>query len=169
MQCKGITRAGTQCTRKGSEYCFQHITKNEIHEIKQEVKTETELIKDLENLSHEYLDPYTYVKLIATDPKLFDLRTYEKILVNHEKIFPLLQYNDIHNEAIKFVDYLKPVLLDGKQKINPTYVASIIMDQISEFGENLESIWDTNITNIMNNRIEITIDQHIKYINSEYS
>jgi hypothetical protein len=161
MQCKGITKAGTQCTRKGQEYCFQHLTKEEI-------KNETILINDLEYLSHEYLDPYTYIKLIATDPKLFNLKTYEKILANHEKIFPLIQFETIHTQAIKMIEKIKPWVLDGKQKINPIYVTGLIIEQISRYGEDLVSIFDTNIEGVIINAIENTIKEHIKFINSDY-
>jgi Family of unknown function (DUF5763) len=163
MQCKGTTKSGSRCTRKGNNYCFQHTPKDEI---KEEVKTETTLIKDLEQLSHQYLDPYTYVKLIAADPKLFDLKTYEKILANYEKIFPLIQYNQIHDEAVKFVEYLQPKILNGKQKIGPVYVASIITTLISENGENLGSIWD--IEDIIYDKVKNTITSHLEYIRSEY-
>jgi len=165
MQCKGITKAGTQCTRQGEEYCFQHSTKEEI---KEEVKNETTLIDDLEYLSHEYLDPYTYVKLIATDPKLFNLKTYQKILANHEKIFPLIQFEATYTAAIKMIEKIKRYILNGKKKINPIYVTSLILEQISKYGEDFESITDSNIVGVISNTVEETIKEHIKLINTDY-
>jgi len=162
MQCKGITKAGTQCTRKGQEYCFQHSMKNEI---KQEIKEETVLIKDLENLSHEYLDPYTYVKLIATDPKLFNLKTYEKILNNYEQIFPINLWVDVLEVAKKIISKYFDTLKGFK--IDSIYVGSLILKIIRTNFVDLDDVF--RYTDEMEGEIQSVIYTNQDEMNRNYN
>lgn len=78
MQCQGVTKNGTQCSRivTDSNYCWQHLDQN--------VKISDLEIKDLQNIVSEYIDPKTYRELSINDPEQYSIDQYELLLVQQE-------------------------------------------------------------------------------------
>lgn len=81
------------------------------------------LIPDLQNLCNEYLDPISYLNVVAENPKAFNKPTYQKILKNYESQFPLQFFTEAWNmtqEMMKLWDKYK-------FKVDPRYVCSLVI------------------------------------------
>ncbi len=117
--------------------------------------------QDLNNLRNQYLDPISYLILIAESPKDFDPKTIKVILDNY-KIMKL--YLDIHEKSVivtkilnkninvKFdtMGYIHP------SKIDPLYVSGLIMDL---FATENDILFVSNIS--ISNRIFDIVDNKV--------
>lgn len=89
----------------------------------------TSLIPDLKNIINTFLTPIEYITSISDNIINFNKKIFTQILENYQKIFPLDFYEEVHAEALKICTLFNKDRLD-KYKLNPKYVASIIMTYI---------------------------------------
>lgn len=122
------------------------------------------LIPDLENLSNEYLDPISYLNLIAEIPKVFNKTTYKKILKNFESTFPLQFFTETWNKTLE----MKADFEKSQIKIDPKYLCSLIIKyaQITSSG-GIEAVDDWN--DLIYNEIESTRREYNNLFDSDYT
>lgn len=99
--------------------------------------SQEKLIPDLNNLKNEYLDPLSYLKLIAVKPEEFEPKIISKILENAENIVPLNLFTEIYKLSTEYaVEWSKSLNFE----INPLFISSILMEEISLNNGNISSV-----------------------------
>lgn len=162
MQCPATIKSGTQCSRKVEEnknYCWQHSN----------TEGKTELIKDLIDLKNQYLDPISYLKLIALKPEEFNPKLITGIIENYEAQFPLTTFLGVYNLAEQYANSWTDMDINfGRTKLDPLYISSIILRKISIEGESISSVDDTSpreyIYNEVKNKVVHKEDLLIEYM-----
>jgi len=102
------------------------------------------LIKDLLNLKNQYLDPISYLKLIAVNPKEFNPKLILSLISNYEKQVPINTFLKAYELAKEYTGrWTDMEIYASKSKIDPLYIMSIILRKISLEGETVTSVDDT--------------------------
>jgi hypothetical protein len=120
------------------------------------------LIQDLQNLSSEYLDPISYLNLIAENPKAFNKNTYKKILKNYESTFPLQFFTEVWNKTLKMLGNYE----GNGIKVDPKYLCSLVMKYATITDAEIEGVDD--FENEISNTINDTRENYNRFFEEEY-
>lgn len=111
----------------------------------EDLKSNIPLIKDLSDLKNQYLDPISYLKLIALKPEEFNPKVILSILETYEKQVPIATFLSAYQLAREYAEkWTEMEVRSAKTKIDPLYITSLILRKISFEGETISGVDDTH-------------------------